>query len=88
MTTLLSNNTASINTMSTLEKKLADEFTMTGNWKEQARVLKRRFPLLNDADMKYEEGKENDLLKRMEMRLNKNREEIIRLIRQGQTSKV
>jgi len=73
--------------MSTLQQKTANKFTMIGNWTEQARLLKRRFPLLTDADLNYEQGKENDLLKRMEMRLNKNRDEVMSIIRQGQTRK-
>jgi hypothetical protein len=43
---------------------------------------------LTDADLKFETGKEEDLLKRIETRLNKKRDEVINNIRKGQPVKV
>jgi hypothetical protein len=61
---------------------------MTGDWKEQSKQLKTKYSALTDADLKYEAGKESDLLKRVETRLNKNREEVVKIIKNVQTVKV
>lgn len=63
------------------------EFKITGNWDKQAQVLKQKFPQLTDQDLKFEPGKEKDLLKRVESKLHKNREEVINIIKKGQPEK-
>lgn len=55
-------------------------FKVTGNWDVQATRLKDKFSQLTDGDLKFEVGKEDDLLKRIQARLNKKREEVIHLI--------
>ncbi len=64
-----------------------DPFKITGNWEAQSRVLKEKFSQLTDADLKFEPGKETDMLKRVETRLNKKREEVINIINKGMPSK-
>jgi uncharacterized protein YjbJ (UPF0337 family) len=61
--------------------KPSGAFKMTGNWDEQSKQLKSKFTQLTDDDLKFETGKENDLLKRVENRLHKNREEVINIIK-------
>lgn len=51
-----------------------------GNWNETKGKLKQRFAHLTDDDLKYEEGKEDELLGRLESRLGKGRDEIKRLL--------
>ncbi len=63
------------------------EFKITGNWDTQSKELKGKFSQLTDSDLKFEPGKENDLLKRMETRLNKKRDEVISIIKKGQPAK-
>jgi hypothetical protein len=46
--------------------------------------LKEKFPQLTDSDLKFERGREDDLIKRMELRLHKKREEVINIIRKVQ----
>ncbi len=70
--------------MYTTKQKKDEPFKMSGNWDNQARILKEKFPQLTDADLKFETGKENDLLQRIETRVNKKREEVINIIRKGQ----
>ena len=41
------------------------------------RVLKEKFSELTDADLKFQPGKEKDLIERLEMRLSKKREEVV-----------
>ena len=55
-------------------------FKVTGNWGIQASRLKEKFSQLTDADLKFEVDQEEDLLKRLEARLNKKRDEVIHLI--------
>lgn len=50
------------------------------NWDESSKKLKEQFSQLTDADLKFEPGKENDLLNRIETRINKKRSEVIDMI--------
>ena len=59
-------------------------FKISGDWKRQADKLKDKFPQLTDADLKFQSGREDDLLERVEARLHKKREEVINIIRKGQ----
>jgi len=65
------------------QNKPDEGFKITGNWEAQSKMLKSKFLQLTDADLKFEPGKENDLLKRVETRLNKKREEVINIIKKG-----
>ncbi|WLD24719.1 hypothetical protein NU10_04860 [Flavobacterium dauae] len=55
------------------------------NWDESSKKLKEQFPQLTDADLKFELGKENDLLNRIETRINKRRAEVIDIINKYQS---
>lgn len=57
-----------------------EAFKITGNWSKQSQVLKEKFNQLTESDLKLETGKEEELLKRIETRLNKKREEVINII--------
>lgn len=63
------------------------DFKINGNWEQQANLLKEKFPQLTVSDLKFEDGKENELLTRVQERLNKGREEVINIIRKGQPDK-
>lgn len=52
-------------------------FKIKGNWKDLSNQLKTKFPSLTAEDLRLEEGKEEDLLKRMQTRLDLSRSEII-----------
>ena len=71
--------------MENTKHKNSEAFKITGNWNDQSKHLKEKFTQLTDADLKFETGKENDLLKRVETRLNKNRQEVIDIIKKGQS---
>ena len=64
-------------------KKNNDSFTVTGNWQQQSRILKETFPNLTDSDLKFEIGRERNLLSRIQNRLGKKRDEVIELLRGG-----
>ena len=73
--------------MDTTQKNVAEPFKITGDWKVQSKALKQEFSKLTDGDLKFETGKEDDLLKRIETRLNKKREEVLNIIRKVQLAK-
>ncbi len=74
--------------MDTTNNKSDAPFKITGDWDEQAKVLKGKFSQLTDSDLKFETGKESELLGRLESKLNKKREEVINIIQKGQPEKV
>lgn len=65
-------------------KKNVQPFAITGNWAIRSEQLKKEFPSLTDADLKFETGKEEDLLKRVETRLNKQRDEVVGIIKKAE----
>lgn len=73
--------------MSITENKKEEAFKITGNWDAQSKQLKSKFSQLTDSDLKFETGKENELIRRVETRLNKKREEVINILKKGQSEK-
>jgi len=55
-------------------------FAMNADWEARSRGLQYQYPLLSDADLFYEAGKENELFSRLETRLNLTREEVVTLL--------
>jgi uncharacterized protein YjbJ (UPF0337 family) len=54
--------------------------SMKGNWKEVSGKLKQQFANLTDDDLLFKEGKEEELLGRLQQKLGKTKEEIRKLI--------
>ena len=59
-------------------------FKINGNWDVQSKQLKNQFSQLTDEDLKVEQGKEHEMIGRVESRLNKSREEVIGIINNNQ----
>lgn len=74
--------------METTEKNQNETFKVKGNWDLQSKEFKKKYPKLTDSDLKFETGKEEDLLKRVEARLAKKREEVIKIINELQPENV
>jgi hypothetical protein len=70
--------------METKTKKSAIDFKIKGNWETQAKELKKKYPQLGDSDLKFEAGKETELVARLAKSLNKKKEEVINIIKKGQ----
>ena len=70
--------------MDNLKKLTSKLFKVTGNWELQSKALKVKFPKLTDSDLKFETGKENELLTRIETKLNKKRLEVIDILKKNQ----
>jgi len=54
--------------------------TMKGNWKEIAGKLKQQFANLTDDDLLYQEGKEEELLGRLQQKVGTTKEELRKVI--------
>jgi len=74
--------------METTAKKQNETFKIKGNWDVQSKELKKKYPKLTDSDLKFETGKEEQLLKSVQSRLGKTREEVINIINELQPEKV
>jgi hypothetical protein len=60
-------------------------FTINGKWEEQSKNLKAKFEHLTDGDLRFEPGKENEMLKSVEARLYKTRDEVISIIKKNES---
>lgn len=68
----------------TKTKKSSMDFKIKGNWENQSKELKKKYPQLNDSDLKFESGKEIELVNRLAKTLNKKSDEVINIIKKGQ----
>lgn len=73
--------------METNQNNKPENFKITGDWESQSKELKNKFSQLTDSDLKFEPGKENELLTRVETRLKKNRQEVIGIITDSRKDK-
>ena len=51
-----------------------------GSWKETKGKLKQKFAMLRESDLLLVEGKQDEMLGRLQVRLGKTKEEIYKLI--------
>lgn len=71
------------------EKNSAPEsFKIIGDWTKQSRKIKEKYPRLTAEDLKFEDGKEIELIARMGLRLHKKATEIIAIIKEGMPVKI
>jgi uncharacterized protein YjbJ (UPF0337 family) len=64
--------TKSLSIMNTTELK--------GNWEEQKGKLKQKFATLTDNDLLFAEGKKEEMLGKLQIKLGKTKEEIHEII--------
>ena len=67
-------------------KTTTEAFKVTGNWSMLSKKLKSKFAQLTEADLKFETGKEDDLVARLASRLNKKKDEVIQLLKTAQVA--
>ncbi len=53
---------------------------LTGNWHEQKGKLKQSFAQLTDDDLLFEEGKKEEMMGRLQIKLGKSKEELEKII--------
>jgi len=61
-----------LNDMNTTEVK--------GNWNEQKGKLKQKFGFLTDNDLMFEEGKKDEMLGRLQIKLGKTKDGLLKFI--------
>lgn len=57
-----------------------NKLNIKGNWNEIAGKLKQKFAILTDDDLLFSEGKDEELLGRLQQKLGKTKEELRNLI--------
>ena len=53
---------------------------LKGNWNETKGKIKQAYGDLNDDDLKYEEGKDDELVGRLQKKIGKTKEDVIKWI--------
>jgi len=53
---------------------------LKGNWNEQKGKLKQKFATLTDDDLMFAEGKKEEMLGRLQIKLGKTKEELHKII--------
>ena len=53
---------------------------LKGNWNEQKGKLKQKFAYLTDNDLMFAEGKKDEMLGRIQIKLGKSKEELYKII--------
>jgi len=51
-----------------------------GNWDEQKGKLKQKFAVLTDNDLLFAEGKKDEMYGRLQIKLGKSKEELLKII--------
>lgn len=63
-----------------MKEAVMNKQTMIGNWKEKKGKLKQKYAKLTDDDLKYVEGKEEELYGRIQKRLGVSKREAQRMV--------
>lgn len=53
---------------------------LQGNWNEQKGKLKQKFAMLTDNDLLFSEGKKDEMLGRLQVKLGKTKEQLYEII--------
>lgn len=57
-----------------------DKLRIKGNWNQAKGKLKQQYAELTDDDLKYTEGKEDELVGRIQEKTGKSRDEVRRML--------
>jgi uncharacterized protein YjbJ (UPF0337 family) len=58
-----------------------DNLELKGRWNELKGKIKQTYANLTEDDLKYEDGQEDELLGRLQIRLGKERDELVRWLK-------
>ena len=53
---------------------------LKGNWNEQKEKLKQKFAILTDNDLVFADGTRREMLRKLEVKLGKTREELEKIM--------
>jgi uncharacterized protein YjbJ (UPF0337 family) len=68
------------NSLDILNSKNMNTTELKGNWNEQKAKLKQKFAVLTDNDLMFEEGKKEEMLGKLQIKLGKTKEELHKII--------
>lgn len=51
-----------------------------GNWNEQKAKLKKQFAVLTDNDLMFEEGKKDEMMAKLQIKLGQTKEQLHKII--------
>jgi uncharacterized protein YjbJ (UPF0337 family) len=60
-----------------LKRKVMNKLQIKGNWNQLKGKLKQKYGQLTDDDLKYAEGKEDELLGRLQEKTGKSKEKLV-----------
>ena len=60
--------------------KMENSDELHANWKETKAKLKQKFAILTDSDLLLVEGKQDEMLNRLELKLGRSKEEMYKII--------
>jgi len=55
---------------------------LKGDWNEQKGKLKKKFAVLTDNDLMFEEGKKEEMFGKLQIKLGKTKEEFDKIIKE------
>lgn len=59
---------------------MANTTELKGNWNEQKGKLKQKFAMLTDNDLLFAEGKKDEMMGKLQIKLGKTKEELYNMI--------
>ncbi len=59
---------------------MANTTEIKGNWNEQKGKLKQKFAMLTDNDLLFAEGKKDEMMGKLQIKLGKTKEELYKMI--------
>ena len=57
-----------------------DNNNVKGYWNEKKEKLKEKYPVITDADLRYREGKEKEMIEMLGNKLGKTKQELLYII--------
>jgi uncharacterized protein YjbJ (UPF0337 family) len=60
--------------------KVMNKTELKGNWNEQKGKLKKKFGFLTENDLMFEEGKQDEMLGKLQVKLGKTKDELHKII--------
>jgi uncharacterized protein YjbJ (UPF0337 family) len=71
-----------VKTNSQIKNKKMNTTEIKGNWDEQKGKLKQKFAKLTDNDLMFLEGKKDEMLGKLQIKLGKTKEELHKIIQE------
>ena len=59
---------------------MTNNIELKGNWNEQKGRLKQKFAMLTDNDLLFADGKKDEMIGRLQIKLGKSKDELEKLI--------